>query len=76
MKGSAATSEIVDPYAALDAILKANRLGVDANGNIHLEGTGVVPTVRVPVTEETLFAEGDPILEAAINHLNNTIGGQ
>lgn len=49
---------------------------VDANGNIHLEGRGVVPTVRVPVTEETLFSDGDPILEAAINYLNNTIGSE
>jgi hypothetical protein len=43
---------------------------VDAEGNIHLEGIGVVPTVRVPVTEETLFSDGDPILEAAIAHLD------
>jgi C-terminal processing protease CtpA/Prc len=47
---------------------------VDANGEIHIEGVGVVPTVDVPVTEETLFADGDPILEAAIEHLNSTIG--
>ena len=49
---------------------------VDANGDIHIEDSGVAPTVHVPVTEATLFVEGDPILEAAINHLNNTIGGQ
>jgi len=42
---------------------------VDADGNIHIEGKGVVPTVRVPVTEETLFAEGDPVLDAAIDAL-------
>ncbi len=39
---------------------------VDMEGNIIVEGTGVAPTVRVPVTEETLFAEGDPLLDTAI----------
>ncbi len=39
---------------------------VDMDGNIIVEGTGVAPTVRVPVTEETLFAEGDPLLDTAI----------
>ena len=41
---------------------------VDANGNIHLEGKGVVPTVKVPVTVETLQKQAngeDVILEAA-----------
>ncbi|MGQ9889893.1 MAG: S41 family peptidase [Aggregatilineales bacterium] len=42
---------------------------VDANGRIHIEGVGVVPTVRVPVTEETLFSGGDPVLEAALAYL-------
>jgi len=48
---------------------------VDMQGNIHIEGKGVAPTVRVPVTEETLFAifdGGDPILDAAIEHLSST----
>jgi C-terminal processing protease CtpA/Prc len=47
---------------------------VDPQGSIHIEGRGVVPDVRVPVTEETLFAEGDPVLDAAINYLNSTLG--
>lgn len=47
---------------------------VDADGNIHIEGKGVVPDVQVPVTEETLFTEGDPILEAAIDYLNEELG--
>lgn len=41
---------------------------VDAEGNIHLEGNGVVPTVKVPVTLETLQRQAngeDVILEAA-----------
>lgn len=46
---------------------------VDAEGSIHLEDVGVVPTVRVPVTEETLFSEGDPVLETAIAHLDGTL---
>jgi C-terminal processing protease CtpA/Prc len=47
---------------------------VDADGNIHIEGVGVPPTVQVPVTEATLFSGGDPILEAAIEHLNSLTG--
>ena len=39
---------------------------VDMDGNIHIEGKGVPPTVRVPVTEETVFYEGDALLDAAI----------
>ncbi len=46
---------------------------VDADHNIHLEGIGVVPTLRVPVTEETLFSEEDAVLEAAIAWLNNSL---
>lgn len=46
---------------------------VDADGNIHIEGTGVVPTVPVPVTEETLFSSGDPVLEAAQAHLDDLL---
>ena len=46
---------------------------VDADHNIHLEGIGVVPTLRVPVTEETLFSDGDPVLEAAIAWLDDAI---
>ncbi|MEZ4669126.1 MAG: S41 family peptidase [Anaerolineae bacterium] len=42
---------------------------VNAEGNIIIEGTGVAPTVKVPVDEETLFAEGDPILDAAVSYL-------
>jgi C-terminal processing protease CtpA/Prc len=39
---------------------------VDTEGNIIIENVGVPPTIRVPVTEESLFAEGDPLLETAI----------
>jgi len=46
---------------------------VDANGRIHLEGAGVVPTVKVPVTLETLQQQADGVdvvLEAAIKALS------
>jgi len=43
---------------------------VDADGNIHIEGKGIAPDIDVPVNEETLFSDGDPILEAAVNFLN------
>ncbi len=44
---------------------------VDNDGNIHIEGIGVVPTVQVPVNEDTLFSAGDPVLQAAIDYLDN-----
>ena len=43
---------------------------VGPDGEIIIEDIGVLPTVIVPVNEETLFSEGDPILEAAIAHLH------
>ncbi|MBL8077880.1 MAG: hypothetical protein JNM55_07955 [Anaerolineales bacterium] len=45
---------------------------VDANGDIHLEGRGVVPTVKVPVTFDTLLSQyngEDVILQAAEDYL-------
>lgn len=42
---------------------------VDMNGNIHIEGKGIAPTVKVPVDETTLFSDGDPILDAAVAYL-------
>ena len=45
---------------------------VDAQGKIHLEGMGVAPTVRVPVTFETLHRQAnglDVVLEAAQDFL-------
>lgn len=41
---------------------------VDPNGNVHIEGKGIVPTVKVPVTVDTLQKEAngqDVILQAA-----------
>jgi C-terminal processing protease CtpA/Prc len=48
---------------------------VDANGDVHIEGTGVAPTVRVPVTYETILERangGDPVLSAAEELLGAT----
>ena len=41
---------------------------VDAQGNVHIEGKGIVPTIKVPVTADTLQKEAngeDVILQAA-----------
>jgi len=46
---------------------------VDADGEIHIEGKGVPPTVKVPVTENTLLGDGDAVLEAAIDYLNSAL---
>jgi C-terminal processing protease CtpA/Prc len=43
---------------------------VGPDGEIHIEGVGVVPDVWVPVTEDTLFSTGDPVLEAAVDYLD------
>lgn len=42
---------------------------VDMNGDIHIEGIGVQPTVQVPVNEITLFSDGDPVLDTAVEYL-------
>jgi len=42
---------------------------VDPDGNIHIEGQGVAPTIRVPVTEESLLGDADVLLQAAIDYL-------
>lgn len=49
---------------------------VDANGTIHIEGQGIAPTVSVPVNEETLLTDSDPVLEAAITHLLEALVGE
>ncbi len=46
---------------------------VDPDGNIHIEGIGVVPDITVPLTEETLFSEGDPLMDAALRFLNGEV---
>jgi len=60
----------VERFLMPEGILTQMTVGreVDANGNIHLEGKGVLPTVKVPVTAETLQKQAngeDVVLEAA-----------
>jgi C-terminal processing protease CtpA/Prc len=60
----------VEQFAMPEGIMVQMTTGraVDANGKIHLEGKGVVPTVKVPVTADTLQKQAngeDVVLEAA-----------
>jgi C-terminal processing protease CtpA/Prc len=60
----------VEQFAMPEGIMAQMTTGraVDANGDIHLEGKGVVPTVKVPVTAETLQKQAngeDVVLQAA-----------
>ncbi len=43
---------------------------LDADGQIHIEGKGIQPTIRVPITAETVLSKRDPLLEAAIAYLD------
>jgi carboxyl-terminal processing protease len=44
---------------------------VDAERNVIIEGVGVQPTIKVPVDEQTVISAGDPVLDAAIQHLDD-----
>lgn len=49
---------------------------LDLNQNPYIEGIGVQPDILVPITEDfiqTQNTQKDPILEAALQHLDNTI---
>ena len=50
---------------------------VDADGEIHIEGKGVPPTVLVPITEEILLADEDEadrvLVDAAVAHLDSLL---
>ena len=50
--------------------------GLNADQEIHIESQGVAPTVVVPVTLESLTSDGDPLLEAAEEHLTDVILGE
>jgi C-terminal processing protease CtpA/Prc len=52
-----------------------NTRSLGTEGEINIEGLGIAPTIRVPVTEETLFAENDVILDAALSHLDQQTRG-
>lgn len=49
---------------------------LDPDENIHIEAQGVAPTVRVPVTLESVTSDGDPLLEAAEARLTDVILGE
>ena len=49
---------------------------LDPDMNIHVEAQGVAPTVVVPRTYDSLFDAGDPLLEAAQEHLTSVILGE
>jgi C-terminal processing protease CtpA/Prc len=47
-----------------------NTRSLGPDGEINIEGKGVSPTVRVPMTEETVFATNDVLLDAALRSLS------
>lgn len=49
---------------------------VDPDYNIHIEAQGVQPTVRVPVTHESVFSQKDFLLDAAEDYLTEAILGE
>ncbi|MBE2222544.1 MAG: hypothetical protein IAF02_13435 [Anaerolineae bacterium] len=49
---------------------------VDGDGNIHIEGIGVVPTIDVPVTAESLLGGEDVLLETAVSTLQGTTNAE
>ncbi len=72
---SAGAGGSVDQFAMPEGEYFQYTIGraVNAEGEIHIEGTGVVPDVVVPVTEETLFSETDPVLDAAVATLDDML---
>lgn len=49
---------------------------MDADGNIHIEGLGVMPDVLVPVTVESLLGGRDVLLDTAVAQLGGVLSGQ
>jgi C-terminal processing protease CtpA/Prc len=45
----------------------------DANGKLFLEGTGVVPNLKVPITLKNLLSEDDVVLATAVRALNRRL---
>lgn len=44
---------------------------LDAEGRIHIEGKGVQPTIRVPITAEHVLSKDDPLMAAAVAYLDS-----
>lgn len=57
---------VTEPLPNGDVLLHAIGDFKTSTGEL-LEGVGVVPDVSVPLTRETLLADGDPVLEAAVD---------
>ncbi len=72
---SAGLGGSVDDMILPDGLFMRYTVGraVGPDQEIHIEGTGVVPNVLVPVDETTVFAP-DPILDTAISYLNELFG--
>lgn len=49
---------------------------IDKQGKIIIEGVGIVPDVKVPVTLDTLFSPTDPILDAGVATLDKLTGSK
>ncbi len=45
--------------------------GLDLDGNINLQETGVLPDIVVPVNEDTVFGDDDHVLNYAIGYLDD-----
>jgi C-terminal processing protease CtpA/Prc len=62
----------ITDFAMPDGIFVRFTIGraVDADGNIHIEGIGVPPTVRVPLDEAALFGDSDVLIDAAVAALS------
>lgn len=66
-------SQVLLPEGIFFQFPSVRPLAADSD-DIIIEGTGVEPTVKVPVNEDTLFSAGDPVLEAAEAYLDQLTG--
>jgi len=57
----------------LSIALPVNR-PVDNDGNVIIEGTGIVPEVRVPVTEESAVTGEDIVLDYGVQVIDEALG--
>ncbi|NDJ54130.1 MAG: peptidase S41 [Chloroflexi bacterium] len=73
---SAGLGGSVEDFRMPDGITVRFTIGraVDMNGEIHIEGRGVVPDLRVPLTRESVLGEQDSVLNTAIDALDATAG--
>ncbi len=61
-------SQVAMPQGIFFQFPAVRPLAADSD-EIIIEGTGVQPDVRVPVTETTLFSPTDPVIDAAVEAL-------